>query len=148
MQTPSTSGEGLPVGRKRPATDSSGVVRAQVGDRLALLSQYDFLHAYWKTTGDASCFMPIGDKRASASCRLSRAAAKKDAGPHSFKRTTDNPIDTLPFEVGNPTRSVGLIHSGFRPSDDACIYRFSSLEFLCGGCVKSLADIFFGGTLR
>src|SRR4029453_7407737 len=46
-------------------------------------------------------------------------------GPYRFQRTTDNPIDTPPFNgLGNPTKSVGMIHSAFRPSDDACVYPF------------------------
>ncbi len=38
---------------------------------------------------------------------------------------TANPSDSLPQRgYGNPTRPCGLIHSGFRPSDDACIFPF------------------------
>ncbi len=83
-------------------------------------------HAYWKTTGDASCFHADWQQAARLTVKTFREQQrKKDAGPYSFQRTTDNPIDTLPFGGrGNPTRSVGLIHSGFRPSDDACIYPF------------------------
>jgi meiotically up-regulated gene 157 (Mug157) protein len=49
----------------------------------------------------------------------------KGPGPYRFQRTTENPIDTPPFNgLGNPARPVGLIHSAFRPSDDACVYPF------------------------
>jgi uncharacterized protein len=102
-------------------------------------------HAYWKTTGDASCFhadWAQAGKRIVQTFREQQR--KKDAGPYSFKRTTDNPIDTSPFEGrGNPTRSVGLIHSGFRPSDDACIYPFLiPSNFFAVVALNRLADIF------
>ena len=102
-------------------------------------------HAYWKTTGDASCFHADwvqASKRIVQTFREQQR--KKDAGPYRFKRTTDNPIDTVPFEGrGNPTRSVGLIHSGFRPSDDACIYPFLiPSNFFAVVALDHLADIF------
>ncbi|HEY8186261.1 MAG TPA: glycoside hydrolase family 125 protein [Pyrinomonadaceae bacterium] len=83
-------------------------------------------HAYWKTTGDASCFHADWVEAAKLIVQTFREQQRKrDPGPYIFKRTSDNPIDTAPFEGrGNPTKSVGLIHSGFRPSDDACIYPF------------------------
>lgn len=46
-------------------------------------------------------------------------------GPYSFRRETTSPNDTLNLNgYGNPVRPCGLIASGFRPSDDACIYPF------------------------
>jgi uncharacterized protein len=46
-------------------------------------------------------------------------------GPYSFQRQTFTPNDTLNLNgYGNPIRPCGLIASGFRPSDDACIYPF------------------------
>jgi len=102
-------------------------------------------HAYWKTTGDASCFHADwvqASKRILQTFREQQR--KKDAGPYTFKRTTDNPIDTAPFEGrGNPTRSVGLIHSGFRPSDDACVYPFLiPSNFFAVVALENLAEIF------
>jgi meiotically up-regulated gene 157 (Mug157) protein len=69
---------------------------------------------------------------------------KKSEGPYSFKRTTDNPIDAAPFEGrGNPTRKVGLIHSAFRPSDDACLYPFLiPSNFFAVVALNQLAEIF------
>jgi len=102
-------------------------------------------HAYWKTTGDASCFHADWRQANKLIVQTFREQQrKKDAGPYSFKRTTDNPVDTLPFEGrGNPTRSVGLIHSGFRPSDDACIYPFLiPSNFFAVVALNQLADIF------
>jgi uncharacterized protein len=102
-------------------------------------------HAYWKSTGDASCFHS-GWRQASKRIvqTFREQQRKKDAGPYSFKRTTDNPIDTAPFEGrGNPTRSVGLIHSAFRPSDDACIYPFLiPSNFFAVVALNHLADIY------
>lgn len=46
-------------------------------------------------------------------------------GQYSFRRMTTTPNDTLNLEgYGNPVKPCGLIASGFRPSDDACIYPF------------------------
>ena len=84
-------------------------------------------HAYWKTTGDESCFQGDDWKK---SIKLIVQTFREqqrlnDPGPYRFQRTTDNPIDTPPFNgLGNPTKSVGMIHSAFRPSDDACIFPF------------------------
>src|SRR5258705_9962690 len=101
-------------------------------------------HAYWKTTGDASCFHADWQQAARRTVQTFRVQQrKKDAGPYFFQRSTDNPIDTLPFGGhGNPTRSVGLIHSGFRPSDDACIYPFLiPSNFFAVVALHNLADI-------
>src|SRR5258708_632213 len=83
-------------------------------------------HSYWKTTGDASCFDADWRQAAKRIVQTFREQQRlHDAGPYTFQRTTSNPVDTPPFEGrGNPTRSVGLIHSAFRPSDDACLYPF------------------------
>ena len=83
-------------------------------------------HAYWKTTGDTSCFHSDWQQASKLIVRTFREQQRLNgSGPYSFQRTTDNPIDTPPFNgLGNPTRPVGLIHSAFRPSDDACVYPF------------------------
>jgi len=83
-------------------------------------------HGYWQTTGDASPF----DSRWQDAMRLViktfREQQRKDGpGPYSFRRQTTTPNDTLNLEgYGNPVKPCGLIASGFRPSDDACIYPF------------------------
>ena len=83
-------------------------------------------HAYWKTTGDESCFHAEWKQACKLIVQTFREQQRlKGPGPYSFQRTTDNPIDTPPFNgLGNPTKPVGLIHSAFRPSDDACVYPF------------------------
>src|SRR5713226_8837201 len=124
-------------------------VRAELCERKweidSLCYPVRLAHAYWKTTGDASCFHADwvqASKRIVQTFREQQR--KKDAGPYIFQRTTDNPIDTPPFAGrGNPTRSVGLIHSGFRPSDDACIYPFLiPSNFFAVVALNQLADIF------
>ncbi|WP_242137825.1 glycoside hydrolase family 125 protein [Sphingomonas sp. TREG-RG-20F-R18-01] len=83
-------------------------------------------HGYWQATRDPTPF----DARWAAAARLSiatfRAQQRKDGpGPYRFLRVSDRNIETMPLEgLGNPSRSVGLIHCGFRPSDDACLYPF------------------------
>ncbi|MEO8725847.1 MAG: glycoside hydrolase family 125 protein [Acidobacteriaceae bacterium] len=83
-------------------------------------------HGYWKATDDAS----VLDGRWRAAARLIvetfRVQQRKHGpGPYSFRRETTSPNDTLNLDgYGNPVKPVGLIASGFRPSDDACIYPF------------------------
>src|SRR5215813_3826651 len=83
-------------------------------------------HAYWKTTGDTTCFHSDWQQAARMIVQTFREQQRIEGpGPYRFLRRTDNPIDTPPFNgLGNPSRPVGLIHSAFRPSDDACIYPF------------------------
>jgi meiotically up-regulated gene 157 (Mug157) protein len=83
-------------------------------------------HGYWKATGDAACFDRDWQSAAALIVKTFREQQRKEnRGPYSFQRVTANPTDSLPQDgYGNPTRPCGLIHSGFRPSDDACIFPF------------------------
>jgi meiotically up-regulated gene 157 (Mug157) protein len=81
-------------------------------------------HGYWRATGDTSVFDGAWREAARAVVRTFVEQQRKSGpGPYSFRRLTETPNDTLNLGgYGNPTRPVGLVHSGFRPSDDACIY--------------------------
>jgi meiotically up-regulated gene 157 (Mug157) protein len=83
-------------------------------------------HGYWKATGDESCFDRSWRQAAALIVKTFREQQRMhDRGPYSFQRMTEVPSDSLPGGgYGNPTRPCGLIHSGFRPSDDACIFPF------------------------
>jgi meiotically up-regulated gene 157 (Mug157) protein len=102
-------------------------------------------YSYWKATEDVSCFQAEWHQ----ACRLIVKTFREqqrlsDPGPYTFQRTTDNPIDTPPFNgLGNPTRPVGLIHSAFRPSDDACMYPFLiPANLFTVVALRQLAEIF------
>jgi meiotically up-regulated gene 157 (Mug157) protein len=83
-------------------------------------------HGYWKQTGDTSPF----DNRWHDAMRLivdtlHVQQRKHGDGPYRFQRESTASTETLPAAGrGNPVRPVGLIASGFRPSDDACIFPF------------------------
>ncbi len=83
-------------------------------------------HGYWRATGDLT---PFHAEWAAAMERLLatfRAQQRLNSlGPYHFQRTSETPTDTLAGDgYGAPTRKVGLIHSMFRPSDDACTLPF------------------------
>ena len=83
-------------------------------------------HGYWQITGDTSPFdaewMAAMDKILQTFREQQR---KESKGPYSFMRTTEFATDTVPLRgYGYPTKKVGLIHSMFRPSDDATVYPF------------------------
>ena len=102
-------------------------------------------HSYWKTTGDTSCFHGDWQQAARLILKTFREQQRLNGpGPYSFQRTTDNPVDTPPFNgLGNPTRPVGLIHSAFRPSDDACVYPFLiPANLFAVVALNQLAEIF------
>ena len=101
-------------------------------------------HSYWTTTGDTSCFHADWLQASRLILQTFREQQRLNGpGPYRFQRTTDNPIDTPPFNgLGNPARPVGLIHSAFRPSDDACVYPFlKPANLFAIVALKQLADI-------
>ena len=81
---------------------------------------------YWKTTGDTAPFDSEWHRAAQVIVATLRAEQRLDGtSPYRFQRNTPNPIDTVMLGgLGAPTQKIGLIHSMFRPSDDACVYPF------------------------
>jgi hypothetical protein len=82
-------------------------------------------YSYWRESGDAEPFDATWNEAARAIVRTFREQQRKGGpGPYRFQRSANQPTETLLGGFGAPTRKVGLIHSGFRPSDDACLYPF------------------------
>ncbi len=81
-------------------------------------------YGYWQATGNVAPFDSQWREGARTIVQTFREQQRKHGpGPYHFQRSSPQPTDTLPLNgYGNPARPVGLIFSGFRPSDDACIY--------------------------
>ncbi|CTP90428.1 glycoside hydrolase family 125 protein [Xanthomonas graminis] len=81
-------------------------------------------HAYWRASGDAAPF--DDDWRAAMHVVVKTFREQQrlhDRGPYTFQRPSPLATETLVLEgYGQPTRPNGMIHSMFRPSDDACVY--------------------------
>jgi meiotically up-regulated gene 157 (Mug157) protein len=81
-------------------------------------------HEYWRITHDSKPFDAEWVRAMHTIVETFTAQQRKASrGPYSFQRQAFSPTDTLGGEgYGNPGRPIGLIYSGFRPSDDACTY--------------------------
>ena len=83
-------------------------------------------YGYWKHTGDTRPF----DARWHQAMKLAVETMivqqrKHGEGPYHFQRESFISTETLPADgYGNPVKPVGMIASGFRGSDDACIFPF------------------------
>jgi len=103
-------------------------MRPGVGERKwevdSLCYPVRLAHRYWKETGDTSPFDAQWLEAMHSIVKTFREQQRKSSpGPYHFQRASEHPTETLGEEgFGTPARSVGLIHSGFRPSDDACTY--------------------------
>lgn len=100
---------------------------------------------YWKTTGDSSAFDADWKKAMLLILQTFKEQQRKDSkGPYSFERANGNPLDTqFGKGFGNPTKKIGLIHSMFRPSDDATFYPFLiSSNMFAVVSLREIAEIF------
>ena len=81
---------------------------------------------YWKQTGDTSPFDTAWKQAMTLVVATMRVQQRKHGpGPYHFQRPSDGWNDTLNLGgYGSPIHPVGLIASGFRPSDDSCIFPF------------------------
>jgi meiotically up-regulated gene 157 (Mug157) protein len=98
-------------------------------------------HGYWRATGDIEPFDEEWGEAMALIVKTFREQQRRGApGPYRFQRASEDSIDTLAGDgYGAPTRPVGMIHSMFRPSDDACIYPFLIPSNLFA--VRSLRDL-------
>ncbi|MDF0487880.1 glycoside hydrolase family 125 protein [Sphingomonas sp. H39-1-10] len=83
-------------------------------------------HAYWTATRDTTPFDALWSQAMARAVATMRAQQRLHGdGPYRFERVNRHATETLMLKgVGAPTRKVGLIHSMFRPSDDACTLPF------------------------
>ena len=83
-------------------------------------------HGYWKATGDTTPFDAEWRQAMQTVVSTFRTQQRKtDQGPYRFMRKATSSNEMMPLNgYGAPTKKVGLIHSGFRPSDDACVLPF------------------------
>ena len=101
-------------------------------------------HGYWKATNSTDAFITDWRQAMRLVIKTFREQQRIDSsGPYSFQRQTFTPNDTLNLNgYGNPIRPCGLIASGFRPSDDACIYPFLiPSNFFAARALHDLADL-------
>ncbi|HEY4206889.1 MAG TPA: glycoside hydrolase family 125 protein [Puia sp.] len=83
-------------------------------------------YGYWMETKDTTPFDKDWLDAMHLVLKTFKEQQRKDGeGPYSFQRKTSWATDGVPLGgYGYPTKKVGLIHSMFRPSDDATIYPF------------------------
>jgi len=83
-------------------------------------------YGYWMETKDTTPFDQDWLEAMRTVLKTFKEQQRKDDdGPYSFQRKTSFATDSVPLGgYGYPTKKVGLIHSMFRPSDDATIYPF------------------------
>jgi meiotically up-regulated gene 157 (Mug157) protein len=81
-------------------------------------------HGYWRATGDTTPFDAEWAQAMRVVVRTFKEQQRKDgSGPYRFQRHAEAATETLALDsLGYPARPVGLVHSMFRPSDDACIF--------------------------
>lgn len=84
------------------------------------------IYKYWKATGDGSVFDADFEKAAKTILALWKTEQHHvERSPYRFTRKGCPWGDTLHNEgMGNPVSYTGMTWSGFRPSDDACVFGY------------------------
>jgi meiotically up-regulated gene 157 (Mug157) protein len=83
-------------------------------------------YGYWHHTGSTAVFDASWVKAVRLICDVLQEQMGAERGQYyRFQRMSDIATETLPLGGrGNPGRPCGLVASGFRPSDDACIFPY------------------------
>ena len=100
---------------------------------------------FWKATGRTGCFTESFRKSAEMVLDLWTVEQEhSEKSPYYFIRKNCPPTDTLSHEgKGAPVAYTGMTWSGFRPSDDACVYGYLIPYNMFASVVLSyLAEIF------
>jgi uncharacterized protein len=112
--------------KKTDVTDMKPGIHERKWEIDSLCYPIRLAFGYWEVTGDSSPFDADWLVAMRKVLQTFREQQRKGGeGPYSFQRLTSWATDGVPMGgYGYPTRKVGLIHSMFRPSDDATIYPF------------------------
>jgi len=83
-------------------------------------------HGYWQQSGSKGVFDEKWIEAMLLICRvITEQMSPRRSEHYRFQRMSDISTETMPLGGrGNPTRPCGLVASGFRPSDDACIFPY------------------------
>ena len=84
-------------------------------------------YGYWKETGDTTPFDADWKEAMKLIVKTFKEQQRlENNGLYKFERTTSWATDGVPLGgYGYPTKKIGLIHSMFRPSDDATVFPFN-----------------------
>lgn len=84
-----------------------------------------FIYRYWKATGKKNIFDQKLKKMLQTMLEIFTLEQKHENSEYLFLRTNCREIDTLSNNgKGNPVGYTGMTWSGFRPSDDRCLYGY------------------------
>lgn len=126
------------------ATDKKPGVGERKWEIDSLCYPLRLAHGYWQATGNTAVF----DAEWAAAAKLIVTTFRQqqrlhDRGPYHFQRRAENPTDTVLLGgYGAPTRPNGMLHSMFRPSDDACTYSlFVPANLFANTALRMLAGI-------
>ena len=82
-------------------------------------------YKYWKATGKETFFDDTWKQAAEAILNVYRTEQNHADSDYYFSRKDCPETDTLPCDgKGNPVAHTGMTWSGFRPSDDRCVYGY------------------------
>ena len=108
---------------KRDQTEMKAGVAERKWEVDSLCYVLRLAHDYWQATGDTEPYDAIWTKAARTIVATFKEQQRvAGPGPYRFQRMSNQPTETTLAGVGTPTRKTGLIHSAFRPSDDACTF--------------------------
>ena len=105
-------------------------------------------YGYWKQTGDISPFDNAWKEAVKLILKTFKDQQRiNDDGPYTFQRTTSWATDGVPLAgYGYLTKKIGLIHSMFRPSDDATVFPFLiPSNIFAAITLKDLSELFSTG---
>jgi meiotically up-regulated gene 157 (Mug157) protein len=129
---------------QRDLTDMKPGVAERKWELDSLCWPLRLAHGYWQATKDKRPFDALWASGARAALRTMREQQRlHDNGPYTFRRPDGNATETLMLGgYGAASRKVGLIHSMFRPSDDACTFPFLiPSNLFAASALKGLAKV-------
>ena len=91
----------------------------------SLCAPLRFAYALYRATGDSAPLDEAFRRMVRVIIDLWKTEQTHENSPYSFVRKGCSETDTLPCEgKGNPVSYTGMTWSGFRPSDDRCVYGY------------------------